>query len=324
MRRFLIVRTAQAMVVVALVVSLSFVLVHAAPNDPFGLSFDDPSISEQVRARERAKFGYDRPLGEQYVKWIRAIARGDLGISHSNGQPVADVLKRVLPNTALLMGAALLVGLVGGAALGTWQAAHAGTAGERISSAVAMITLSVPEFLLALAAIGLLSVRWHLFPVTGMVDVAMHDSMPFGGRVVDTLRHLVLPAGTLALVATAAVSRYQRTAVIGVLPDDFIRTARATGASERRVLWRHAFPNSLAPLCAIVGLLLPALFGGAVFVEKIFGWPGMGTTMVNAVLGRDYPLVLAGVICSGILVAIGSAAADMLAMLIDPRLERLT
>ena len=322
MRRFLIVRTAQAVAVVALVVSLSFVLVHAAPNDPFGLSFDDPTISEQVRTRERAKFGYDRPLGEQYLRWIGAVARGDLGISHSNGQPVAYVLKQVLPNTALLMGAALFIGVVGGVALGTWQAARAGTAGERISSALAIITLSVPEFLLALAAIGLLSVRWHLFPVTGMVDVAMHDGMSFGGRVLDTLRHLVLPAGTLALIVIASVSRYQRTAVIGVLPEDFIRTARATGANERRVLWRHAFPNSLAPLCAIVGLLLPALFGGAVFVEKIFGWPGMGTTMVNAVLGRDYPMVLAGVICSGVLVVIGSAVADMLAMVIDPRQER--
>jgi peptide/nickel transport system permease protein len=322
LRHFLIARTAQAAMVVVLVVSLAFVLVHAAPGDPFGLSFDNPNVSEAYRARERARFGYDRPLGVQYVRWIGAIARGNLGVSHSNGQPVIEVLERVLPRTFLLMGSALFIGLFGGAMLGTWQAARAGTPAERATGTLALIVLSVPEFLLALAAISILSVQWRWFPVTGMVDTAMHDSLPLAGRVFDVLRHLVLPAGTLALVTIAAISRFQRTAVLNVLPDDFVRTARATGASERRVLWRHAFPNSLAPLCAITGLMLPALFGGAVFVEKIFAWPGMGSTMVNAVLSRDYPLVLAGVMVSGMLVALGSAVADILAVWIDPRIGR--
>jgi peptide/nickel transport system permease protein len=170
--------------------------------------------------------------------------------------------------------------------------------------------------------LALFSVHWRWFPVGGMVDVAMHESYGAFGRLLDVLRHLVLPAGTLALLTTAAVSRYQRAAMAAVLPEEFVRTARAKGTSERAVLIRHGFRNALGPLITIVGLLIPALFGGAVFVEKIFAWPGMGLTMVNAVGGRDYPLVLAGVLVSSVLVAIGGATADVLSALADPRVGR--
>ena len=174
---------------------------------------------------------------------------------------------------------------------------------------------------MALAALALLAARWRWFPVSGIVDAASHDSMGVMGRIADVVRHLALPAGTLALVLAASISRYQRTAMLTVLPEEFIRTARAKGAGERQVVLRHALRNALGPLITILGLLLPALFGGAVFAETIFSWPGIGRMMVDAVSGNDYPLVLAGVIVGSVLVALGSAIADVLAALADPRVR---
>jgi peptide/nickel transport system permease protein len=320
-RRFLLARGAQALVVVALVATLAFVLVHLAPGDPFGASLDDPSNSAALHARQVHRWGYDQPLPVQYVKWFANLLRGEFGWSHSLNRPVADVLADAVPRTLLLMGSALTMGVLAGLALGTWQAARRGSPAERASSALAIATLSVPEFLMALAALALPAARWHWFPVSGIVDPAMHDSLNAIGRATDVIRHLVLPAGTLALLTAASVSRYHRSAMLAVLPEEFVRTARAKGAGEFTAVVRHALRNALGPLITIAGLLIPSLFGGAVFVETIFSWPGVGRMMVDAVGGNDYPLVLAGVLAGGVLVALGGALADMFAALADPRLR---
>jgi peptide/nickel transport system permease protein len=321
LRQLLVSRLAQAAVVIALVATLAFVLIHLAPGDPFSGSFENPQVSAQVRDQQRAIWGFDRPLPEQYARWVGNLVRGELGYSLSQSQPVSDVLRETIPHTLLLMGTALLAGLAAGLALGTWQAARSGSLAERATSAVTLLTLSVPEFLVALGALALFALRWHWLPSGGMIDPAMHERLSIGGRVLDVARHLVLPSSTLAALTAAAVSRYQRTAMLAVLPEDFVRTARAKGASERVVLVRHALRNALGPLIAIVGLVLPAMFGGAVFVETVFRWPGMGLTMVNGVIGRDYPLVLAGVLVGSALVAVGGALADVLAALADPRVR---
>jgi peptide/nickel transport system permease protein len=319
-RRFLFVRASHAAVVIALVATLAFVLVHTAPGDPFSTGLEDPSFTPALHAQQLHHWGYDQPLAVQYVKWIANIARLEFGWSHSRGRSVAAVLADTVPRTLLLMLTAIAAGVTLGAALGTWQAVRRGSRAEKISGAFALALLSVPEFLLALAALAIPAARWHWFPVSGVVDPALHDSMSFVGRAADVARHLVLPAATLALVIAASVSRYQRTAMLSVLPEEFIRTARAKGAGPSRVVWRHAFRNALGPLATIVGLLLPLLFGGAVFVETIFNWPGIGRTMVEAVAGNDYPLVLAGVVIGSALVVIGSGAADLIAAWADPRI----
>jgi peptide/nickel transport system permease protein len=320
-RRFLLARGAQAVVVIALVATLAFVLVHVAPGDPFGANLDDPSNSAALHAQQMHRWGYDQPLPVQYVKWFGNLLRGEFGWSHSRNRRVADVLLDTVPRTLLLMGSALVVGVLAGLALGTWQAARRGTLAERASGALAVATLSVPEFLVALAALALPAARWHWFPVSGIADAATHDSMNAIGRASDVLRHLVLPAGTLALLTAASVSRYHRSAMLAVLPEEFVRTARAKGAGEFAAVVRHALRNALGPLITIAGLLLPALFGGAVFVETIFSWPGIGRMMVDAVNGNDYPLVLAGVLAGSVLVALGSALADVLSALADPRVR---
>ncbi len=321
LRRLLVSRAAQAAVVIGLVATLAFVLLHLAPGDPFSGSLDDPRMTGEMRAQQRHLWGYDRPLPAQYARWVGNLARGEFGYSLTLRQSVGEVLRETVPHTLLLMGTALVLGLAAGVALGTWQAARGGSLADRATGAATLLALSVPEFLVALGALALFAMRWHWLPTGGMNDPAIHERLSLGGRVLDVARHLVLPAGTLAALTAAAVSRYQRTAMLAVLPEDFVRTARAKGASERAVLVRHALRNALGPLIAIVGLVLPALFGGAVFVETIFAWPGMGLTMVRGVDGRDYPLVLAGVLVGSALVAVGGALADVLAALADPRLR---
>ena len=322
MRRLLIFRAAQAIVVVALVATLAFFLLHAAPGDPLAAGFDDPQISESYRAAERARFGLDRPLGEQYVRWIANYARGDFGWSHTRGRPVAAVLADALPNTLLLSGLALVLGIAGGLTLGTWQAARRGSVAERASDALGIVVLSSPEFLLALGALALFAIRWRLFPGGGMVDAVTHDGLPFVGRLGDIGAHLMLPALTLALLTAASIARYHRSAMLAVLPEDFMRTARAKGASEWQAILRHALPNAIGPVITITGLLLPTLVGGSVIVEKVFAWPGVGLLMIEAIGGRDYPLVLAGVVCTSALVVLGALIADLAVLSLDPRRSR--
>jgi peptide/nickel transport system permease protein len=320
-RRFLLARGAQAVVVIALVATLAFVLVHLAPGDPFSDSLDDPANNAAFHAQQMHRWGYDQPLPVQYVKWMGNLLRGEFGWSHTRNRTVAQVLAETIPRTLLLMGTALLAGLLSGVALGSWQAARRGTPAERVSNAVTVAVLSVPEFLVALAALALPAARWHWFPVSGITDPAASDSAGSLAYAWDVMRHLALPAGTLALLTAAAVSRYHRNAMIAVMPEEFVRTARAKGAGEYTTLVDHVLRNALGPLTTIVGLLLPALFGGAVFVETIFSWPGVGRMMFDAVRGNDYAVVLAGVLVGTTLVVLGSAVADVLSAVADPRVR---
>ncbi len=308
--------------VIAVVASLAFLLIHLAPGDPFPSALDDPNLTDAARGRLRALYGFDRSLAEQYLRFLMRYARGDFGWSVAHSRPVRDVLLEVLPRTVLLMTTGIMFGVGGGVALGTWQAVRRGSTGERLSSALAVIALSVPEFLLAMGAIAFFAMRLRWFPMSGLIDLREHEGLGLWRRAVDVAGHLVLPAATLALVVAASVSRYHRAAMLAVLPEDFVRTARAKGLSERRVLLGHVLPNALGSVLALGGLLLPALFGGAAVIEKFFDWPGMGRTLFDAAIGRDYQLVVAGVVLSGVFVALGAAVSDVVAARLDPRLER--
>jgi len=192
---------------------------------------------------------------------------------------------------------------------------------ERVVSGATLVAYSLPDFWVAIVLL-LVFANWiPVFPAGGVVDPVMHDYLSFGGRIADRLHHLVLPAATLALIAAAGIARYQRTALLEVLGADFLRTARAKGLPERRVVLRHALRNALLPVITLSGLMIPALFGGAVFVEKVFSWNGMGLLAVNAIAARDYPLVTASVAMGGIVVAVGSLVADLLYAVADPRLR---
>jgi peptide/nickel transport system permease protein len=319
--RYLARRLLQAAVIVAIVATITFVLIHIAPGDPFSAVMDNPNVSEHVRATLRAQYGLDRPLPEQFVRYVGQLARGELGWSFSHDRPVREVLAQALPNTLVLM----VIALVGSFALGILialiQVARRGSATDHALSAISLFFYSVPDFWFAILALLTFTYWLPIFPVGGAVDPVMHEYMGFGARIVDRIRHLALPALTLTILASPAVARYQRAALLDVLPADYIRTARLKGLTEREILRRHALRNALLPIISLLGLSFPALLTGAFFIEKIFAWPGMGLAVINAIGTRDYPLVVGGVILGSIMVTLGSILADLLYAWADPRLR---
>jgi peptide/nickel transport system permease protein len=320
-RRYIAGRLLQSLVVVLIVTTASFFLAHLAPGGPF--SIDDPRMTEQMRERLRAQFGLDRPLGEQFVRYLFALAHGEMGYSFSRRLPVGDVLAAALPRTLLLMGIAIALSIAIGVLLGVYQAMRRGRPTERVLSGLSLFFYSLPEFWLALMALVLFAYWIPVFPAGGMIDATVYDYLGFWGRLWDRLRHLVLPAITFTLLTTAGIARHQRAAMLEVIELDFVRTARAKGLPERSVVGRHALRNALLPVITLLGLALPALVGGAVFVESVFSWPGMGQLSAEAIAARDYPLITATVAVGGVMVALGSLVADLLYAAADPRVRRV-
>ena len=322
MLRYLATRLLQAFGVVAFVTTLTFAIVHLAPGDPIAASLGDGSrVSEAVRQQQRAAFGLDRPIGEQYVRWVFNLARGELGYSYYHRRPVRDVLADALPRTALLSGLALLLSFAIGIAIGLLQAERPGSARDHWLARILLLLYSVPDFWLALLVLLLFAYRIPMFPAGGMVDPAMYDYLSPAGQLLDRGKHLVLPVLTLSLLSAAAVARFQRGALISVLHSDWMRTALAKGLSWRAAIRRHAFRNALLPTITLLGINLSAFAAGAIFVEKVFSWPGMGLVTVVAISTRDYPLVTSGVLVMSVLVVVGALVADVAVAVADPRIR---
>lgn len=314
-------RLAQAAVIVAFVAGISFALIHLAPGDPFSAVMDNPNVSERVRQTLRVQYGFDKPLPEQFARYVGSLARGDLGWSFSHDRPVLEVLATALPNTLLLMGVALVGSFSLGVLIALIQAARRGSVTDHALSGVTLLLFSMPDFWFAILALLAFTYWFPIFPVGGAVDAVLHEDMGLVARIGDRLRHLALPALTLTVLAAGGVARFQRAALLEVLPADYIRTARLKGLTEREILRRHALRNALLPTISLIGLSFPALLTGAFFIEKIFAWPGMGLAVVNAISSRDYPLVVGGVIIGSIMVTLGSLLADFLYAWADPRLR---
>ena len=321
MRRYVAGRLLQATIVVLLVTTVTFLLVHLAPGDPVSHAFERPGVSEAVRQQWRADFGLDRPIAEQYARWIGNVMRGELGYSVSLRRPVADVVAEVLPRTLLLVGLSLALSFALGIVVAVLQAEHPGGARDRWFGRVLLVLFSVPDFWLALVMLILFTYRLPLFPPSGIVDPVLYDGMSAGARMVDRLRHLVLPVATLTLLSTAAISRQQRSALLEVMPSDWMRTAMAKGLSRRSAVRRHALRNALLPSITLAGLYLPALVSGALIVEKVFSWPGMGLTAAEAITKSDHLLVTALVLVTSVAVALGALLADLASAAADPRIR---
>ena len=308
------------------IATIMFLLVHFAPGDP-ALQFITPGMDRAVVEQVRANFGLDQPLHVQYGKWLGAMVTGDFGYSYSMTRPVADVLANAFPNTLLLSGCALLLAFVIGILLGTIQAVRQYSATDSILSVVLLFFYSMPGFWLALMLVLTMSLFanavWDLpiwFPASGMTS-ADYDLMSPMGRVLDRLWHLVLPTLALSLALTAGIARFMRGSMLEVVRQDFVRTARAKGLPERAVVFRHALRNALTPIITLVGLYIPFLFSGTVFIETVFAWPGMGRTIVDAIGTRDYPLIMASSFFFATTVIVANLVADVLYAVVDPRVR---
>ncbi len=320
MHRYLAGRLLQAIGVVVLVTTLTFVLLHLAPGDPLGATLSRP-MPESVREQWRASLGLDRPVSEQYLRWMASAMRGEFGYSFTYHRPVADVIADALPPTLLLTGLALLASFALGIGVALLQVERPGGARDRWLGNVLLGLYSVPDFWLALLVLIVFAYRLPILPSGGIVDPVLHDYLSPAQRALDRLLHLILPVATLTLLSAAAVARFQRAALLAVMGNDWMRTALAKGLSWRSSVRRHAFRNALLPAITLLGVSLPAFATGAVFVEKVFSWPGMGLVTVNAIAARDYPLITAGVLIISLLVAVGSLVADVAVAAADPRIR---
>lgn len=321
MAAYLLRRTAASLLLLFLVLSLTFFFLQMAPGDP-SLMVQDPRVPREHQTRLREAWGLDRPLHEQYLRWLGAVvSRGDWGVSFVHGKPVVSVLREHIPPTLLLSGAALFVQFAAGTALGIAAARRRGTRGDHAIRIGSLMAYSLPLFWTGLMALLTLSYLWPLFPAGHMRSVGA-VSGSFLARTGDLLYHLALPALVLGLSSAGAVSRFVRNSLLEQLDRDYVRTARAKGLTENRVLWVHGLRNAATPLVQMLGLSLPFLLSGSLVIEVVFSWPGLGRLALASALSRDYPVILAATALAGALVIAGNLAADLLQAAVDPRVRR--
>ena len=308
------------------VLSLTFVLLRLAPGDPATFLLP-PGASAADAVRLRSELELDRPIVVQYARWAGRTLRADLGRSFIDQRPVTAVIGSALPVSLALGGASLLLSFLVGAIAGVIQAARRGSTTDFAITAVSVILAASPAYWLGLAAIACFTYlastldlpMWLRLPAVGMTTPGVH--LQGLAHLVDLARHSILPVTLLAAIGAAGVARYVRTSALDVMRSDWLRTARAKGASERRVLARHLASNLRAPLLTLFALALPGTVAGSVFVETIFGWPGMGRLMVTSIVARDYPVALGCAAAYGALVLVANLAAESLLPWADPRLR---
>jgi peptide/nickel transport system permease protein len=320
--RFLLRRLAASLLLLYLVLTATFFLLHLAPGSPATLLAEDTRIPMEQRENLRRLYGLDLPLPVQYVRWLAAMSRGEWGTSFALQRPVAKVVLEAVPATLLLAAAALVVEQGLGLIFGMAAARRPGSATDHLIRFVSLLLFSQPGFWLALMAILLFSLAWPILPASHMHSIGAED-LGRGARLLDLLRHLILPAGVLGLAESGAAVRYVRASLLDVLGQEYIRAARAKGISERRVVWVHALRNALPPLIQMSALSFLSLLSGVLLIEIIFSWPGIGRLTFEAILSRDYPLVLGTTAFSAVMVLLVNLAADVLHALADPRVRNV-
>jgi len=299
---------------------LSFVLVELAPGDFFAEMRLDPRISEATLRTLRARHGLDRPLPERYARWAASLARGELGYSFAYGSPVATLLWPRVRNTLLLTTTATATAWALAIPVGAWWAATRRAATRRSLAVLMAVLLAIPDIILALALL-LLAVRTGWFPAGGMTSVG-HEQMSLAARIRDIVSHLVLPAAALALCVLPSLTRHVRASVAATLDAPFVQAARGHGLPEWRVLFAHALPAAANPLISLFGLSLATLLSMSLLVEIVMSWPGLGPLLLEAILARDFHLVLGLVLASTVLLLGGNVLADALLLAADPRIRR--
>jgi len=312
-------RLAVGVVLVWVVATASFLLVSLAPGD-FTTRLYERRASAETRQRWLQDFGLDRPLPARYWSWLRTAATGDLGVSWSYRQPVVRVIFETLPKTLLLTGLGLVVELAGGIGLALIQLRRPHGAADRLITVATLTAYALPTFLVSLGLLYVFAFRLRLLPPSHMLSPA--GEMASGpARLLDLAHHLVLPVLAIGITGIGAVARYLRGSLLDERNAPYVLAARARGCSEHRALTAHALPNALLPLITMVGMSLPFLVSGALIVEVVFAWPGMGRLMYAAALARDLPLLLGITVLVTVAVVIGNLLADIAYAAVDPRVR---
>jgi peptide/nickel transport system permease protein len=301
---------------------ITFLVLHLAPGEPVEMQMAmNPKMTAQARERLRSFYGLDRPLHVQYVDWLGRMARLDFGRSFSSdNRPVLDKIAERAPITIGINLLALLLEFALAITIGVLAAIHRDRLLDKGVTVFVFLGFSVPLFWLALVVMYLFGVRLGWLPISGLHSLGSEALSPLG-RLLDTGRHLVLPLGVAIFGSLAGLSRYMRSGMLEVLRQDYITTARAKGLRERAVIWRHGVRNALLPVITFVGFSIPGLIGGSVIFETIFAIPGMGRLFYDAIMARDYPVIMGVLVITAFLTLVGNMAADILYAVADPRIR---
>jgi peptide/nickel transport system permease protein len=318
--RYIALRLVKTVLTVVAVVVLSFFLIRLAPGDAATVMAGQSGYADEAFVKSlRAEYGLDQPLPVQFWKYVQAVAHGDLGTSYVRRQPVLGVILERLPNTLILDAFALVAAIAGGVWLGALAARRPGSAGDNAVSVLSMVFYAVPQFWLGMMMVLLFAVWMPVLPPFGIETMgADYTGLARSG---DVAEHMILPGVTLALYYMASYARLTRAAMIEVSEQDFVKTARAKGISERQVSRGHILRNALIPLVTYAGLQASLLVGGSVLIENVFSWPGVGTLAYDAVQARDNPLLLGIFIVTAILVSLFNLVTDIAYSIVDPRVE---
>ncbi|MDR0673283.1 MAG: ABC transporter permease [Zoogloeaceae bacterium] len=318
--RFLRRRLWQVVPVVFGIALLNFLILQLAPGDVVDvLAGEAGAATPEYMARLRADFGLDKPVPVQFLHYIQHTALLDLGFSFRQNMPVLQLILERLPATLALMTAAMGIAVISGLILGVLSARHVHRAADRVISIFVLVTYALPTFWLGLMAIVLFSARLGWLPSSGMTDISVE--LTGFAYLRDLAKHTVLPALTLATFYLAVYTRLVRTAMLEYFGADFIRTARAKGATEARITLFHALRNALLPLMTMLGLQLGSILSGAVLVESVFSWPGLGRLAFESVLARDFNLLLGILLFSSVMVTVLNICVDVVYAFLDPRIE---
>jgi len=301
------------------VVVMNFTLIHLAPGDPILALIGEFQASPEYVQSVRQQFGLDRPLPVQLGLYLWNLLQGDFGFSFALKQPVLEVILDRVPATLLLMGVAILYATVGGALCGVISSRRQYSIADNAFTLVALIGYSMPVFWLGQILLILLGLQYPIFPAQGMES--LRESYTGLARSLDILHHLVLPAFTLGLGYLAVDLRFTRSSMIEVMSQDYIRTARAKGLSERAVFYKHALRNALIPLVTITGLNFGFLLAGAVLTETVYAWPGLGRLMYDSIYARDYPVLMGMFVVISVMVIVVNFVTDIAYSVLDPRIR---
>jgi peptide/nickel transport system permease protein len=308
-------RLIQSLGLIVVISMVLFALITALPGGVLAAYENNPDITPEDYARLQAKYGLNDPLPLKYVKWAGNLLRGDWGDSFVSKRPVIAEIADRLPNTLLLMGAAFIVTLLIAIPLGVLSALRQYSVFDHVATTLAFAGQSLPVFWFGLLLIIVFSVQLGWFPGSGMLT----PGKPFA--LLDLIRHMVLPVTMLAVVSAAGYMRFMRSSMLDVIKQDYVRTARAKGLNERIILLRHGLRNAFIPMITLIMLDVPILFGGAVFTETIFSWPGMGRLFVESAFKTDYPMLMALLMINCVLIIVCNLLADVLYAYLDPRIK---
>ena len=311
-------RIAKMAAVVLAIAVVNFLLIHAAPGDPASVMAGEAGAADpQFMAQLRAQFGLDKPLSTQLAIYLWRLLNGDMGMSVRQGRGVAGLILERLPATLLLTGAAFAFALIAGVTLGTLAAKRVGSMADSIITVLALAFYATPLFWMGLMLVMVFSVWLDWLPSFGMNTIGAGYT---GLAVIfDTIRYLMLPVLTLGLFYMAIYTRLTRASMLEVSTLDFVRTARAKGVPEGRILRRHILRNALLPVITLAGIQAGQLIGGSILVETVFAWPGIGRLAFDALLARDYQLLLGVFLCTSVIVVLLNAFTDLIYALVDPR-----